>query len=208
MESLKLKQKGISSVKKKAVKEDKVSTPTSAKQQKKASPSSITTEAESYFTGPHTISLSDNAMNAMKDCTELDPAIAVKFSESFSAAIIATNNLPPANRPNLPVWMPGAAYPITAADVRMGIMNVCAHATAGGVIDSFIIAPNTTVEYGRVLNRFSALCVDPFLMSIAQTALSPLATVFMLKESSRSVTAENAGVDNILLPAGAISAFD
>ena len=67
---------------------------------------------------------------------------------------------------------------------------------------------DTTVEVTRVIGRFITLCTDPFIMAIANTAQGPLGTVLILSEASRSVTANNAGVNNMFLPAGVISPFN
>ena len=191
------------------------SSPTTAdKRQKLDSPDSpvaLSDDESSHFIfadGNAKVTLTEAAREAIGQCSETDPAVAVRFNEVFVTAVQTINNLPANQRPNFPAWMPGVAYPITATEVQMCLMNFCAQASGGGVIESFIIAPNTTVEYGKVISRFGGLCGDAFLVAIARIANGPIGGVFMLKETNRTVTAITAGVENMFLPAGTIPAFD
>jgi hypothetical protein len=153
--------------------------------------------------------LSETAQHVVKGATFLDPAVVINFHvENLTAGLNHVNNLNIQEQPILPHWMPPAtAYPIGAEMFKQFIMCCCAEVTNGGIVDSFIIAPNTTSEFARVAIRIGMLCRDEFILAVAGAADGHLGRVFMVKESARSVVAEAIVIDHFGLPVGATPAF-
>ena len=155
------------------------------------------------------VDLSDSAIAAMGTMDELsDPVLAMNFhGDRLAAGLNAVNNLPVDGRPALPEWMPGAAYPITIEAFKLFVMNCCAQASNGGVVDSFIIAPNTNFEFSKILTRIGLICRNPFILAVANGAQGYLARVYGIQESNRRAVATAADIDHFELPPGTIAAF-
>ena len=124
---------------------------------------------------------------------------------NLSAGIRAVNL---AGAPAIPNWFPiGTAFPISHEQFKSAVLNKCAQVTNGGVQNNFCIAPNTLTEYGNIAATVSALCLDPFVVAVANAAGGPLARFHMFTERVVRQTAQEMNIVVPFLPPGVQQAF-
>jgi hypothetical protein len=152
---------------------------------------------------------SEELLNILEKSNEFDPAICLSFNlDHLQQGVAVVNAMPAAQRPVLPMWFPaGTAYPLTCEQVKSIIMNYTASRTAGGVIDSFFIAPNTLVEATQICTILGILNLDPFFQAVALQGGGYLARTFLFRDSMRNLTGIPANIFCPQLPAGAIQSI-
>ena len=124
------------------------------------------------------------AKNWKNKVSEFDPVVCFSWKDELSLGLQAANLAHPA----LPGWSP-TGYPITASDFKTAVLLYCqVGATAGGVVDSFIIAPNTLVEATSVTVKVASLSLDPLTVLVANAANTSLARTHLFTDKTSRLT--------------------
>jgi hypothetical protein len=113
-----------------------------------------------------------------------DPGILFNWSSDLAMAIQVING----TQPPLPTWS-NLTYPVNIHQFKDEILRFCqAGTTAGAIIHSCVIAPNSLGEYGRILYELGHLNSDGFLVQVANAATGPLARVLYFTDRAARVT--------------------
>ena len=168
----------------------------------KISPDSITSELVSGGTDAQTCvipSISKSCREALKKCSDNDPAVFISFNvDNLKAGLTAINNMPPELRPANPNWLPiETTYPITAEHFKGIILHYISRVSTGGVFDNAFIAPNTTDEVVRITAKLIHLNYDRYIQEIAHQGGGYLGRFCLAKESSNMVTVSVLGIPPI-----------
>lgn len=120
--------------------------------------------------------------------TENDPAVAFNWSTHLNNAVEMVNEA----QPILPRWVPkGTHYPLTVEQVKALILNRCQMGvTTGGIVDSFVIAPNSGIEASRMSGRLAELSLDPFIIALANHCGDYVARIHYFGDSGPRMTSE------------------
>ena len=123
-----------------------------------------------------------------------DPGVALNvYIDNLERGLNAINAAPIA----LPLWMVGAAYPISKDYFIRAALVHAQGVSNGGIVDNFCIAPNSSSEIGAVSCRFCELNIDPFVIAVANAAGGALVKLHLFHE--RKVI-QNPTAINIPLP--------
>lgn len=138
--------------------------------------------------------------------TENDPVVAFCWSENLPRAVDQLNiDLAPIPAWALPVL---GGYPITSGALKLAILQCCQAVTAGGVVDSFVIAPNTLVEYGAIVTRLTEMQLDPFIREVANLCGDYIARIHLFMDSTPRLTSTLANIPAPMnLGGGNVQAF-
>ena len=80
-------------------------------------------------------------------------------------------------------------YPITEDLFKTAVLQYCqAGVTSGGIIDLFVIAPNTNVEAMNISMRIIGLCLDAFVIQLANSVGGPLARIHTFTDKTARMT--------------------
>jgi hypothetical protein len=135
---------------------------------------------------------------------EDDLAVAIRFRfDALNTAVAVMNN---AQMP-IPPWLVGLVYPFTAQEFESSVVTRCSQVTAGGILDGFCICPNTLSESMAISSVLSVMCLDPFILAMANAALLPLGKVYFFTDGGRSARGQPVNVHVLGLPAGQTQAF-
>ena len=116
--------------------------------------------------------------------SEFDPVVCFCWKQELDLGLQAANLA----QPEIPGWIP-TGYPITPLDFKSAILRHCQDgATTGGIVDKFIIAPNTIAESTNVTMKIANLSLDPFIKFIANAANSPLARIHLFMDKTTRLT--------------------
>jgi hypothetical protein len=148
------------------------------------------------------IELSDNAIRLIKGrISELNPVIAVGFDlDRLAVGLDTVNKWGDNDRPTLPTWMLCNSYPVTGEQFQASVMRCCSEATSGGVIDSFMIGPNSGADDTRATAALVQICKHPYLRALANSANGPLGKVYFIYSSTRRSTPEAANLYHMDFP--------
>lgn len=116
-----------------------------------------------------------------------DPAFVFHWSDLTPSIAIVNEEQPP-----IPAWAvtAGFQYPLTSENIKAMILHYCqVGVTAGGIVDMFVIAPNTLTESLNISGRISQLQMDPFMLHFANIHGSSIARVYIFVDSKPRITA-------------------
>ena len=117
-----------------------------------------------------------------------DPAIVFHWNTAMQNGVQLVNNMQ--NQIPIPPWL-HLNYPFTADQFQTNFLQHCQDgATAGGIIDNCIIAPNTQGEFVKITSIITDASWNPLIVAVANSIQNPIATIhFLVDGKVRLITA-------------------